>query len=74
MALALTQTRNSTSVLSLLFKPFTLFGDLLISIGEANTRGENLRRLMALDDAELAERGLKRDELVHQVYTDSYYL
>lgn len=61
-------------VLSLLAKPFVAFGNLLIAIGEANHRDQTLRSLMAQSDAELAKRGLKRDELVHHVFSDSYYI
>ncbi|MEP1330733.1 hypothetical protein [Pseudophaeobacter sp.] len=61
-------------ILTILAKPFVALGNLLIAIGEANHRDQTLRGLMAQSDAELARRGLKRDELVHHVFSDSYYL
>ncbi len=61
-------------VLNLLAKPFTALGKGLIAIAEANSRSQTLNTLMDMSEAELAKRGLKRDQLVHHVFSDSYYL
>ncbi|CUH88896.1 hypothetical protein PH5382_02840 [Phaeobacter sp. CECT 5382] len=74
MAHTVSQHPVAHDVLSFLAKPFVAFGNLLVAIGEANHRDQTLRGLMAQSDAELARRGLKRDELVHHVFSDSYYL
>lgn len=65
---------TALGVLSLLAKPFIALGSGLVAIGEANTRYQTLNKLMDLSDADLAKRGLKRDDLVHHVFSDSYYL
>ncbi len=61
-------------VLNLLAKPFNALGKGLVALAEADTRYKKLNSLMAMSDAELAERGLKRDELVHHTFSDSYYI
>lgn len=65
---------TALGILNLLAKPFTALGKGLVAIAETNTRYQTLNKLMALSDAELAKRGLNRDQLVHHVYSDSYYL
>ncbi|MEP4036583.1 MULTISPECIES: DUF1127 domain-containing protein [unclassified Pseudophaeobacter] len=67
-------TPATYGVLNLLAKPFTALGKGLIAIAEANSRSQTLNSLMAMSDAELTKRGLKRDQLVHHVFSDSYYL
>lgn len=74
MAYATPQHPVTFRVLSILSWPFVAFGNFVISIGEANSRSQALRLLMAQSDAELAKRGLNRDDLVHHAYSDSYYL
>jgi len=61
-------------ILNLLAKPFTALGKGLIAIADANSRSQTLDTLMAMSDTELSKRGLKRDQLVHHVFSDSYYL
>ena len=65
---------TALGILNLLAKPFTALGKGLVAIAETNTRYQTLNKLMALSDAELVKRGLNRDQLVHHVYSDSYYL
>ncbi|MDE4133159.1 hypothetical protein PXK00_08550 [Phaeobacter sp. QD34_3] len=65
---------SAVSVLKILAKPFVVIGNGLIAMGEANDRSRKVRTLMALSDAELAERGLKRDEIVQHVFSDVYYI
>lgn len=65
---------SAHGILSLLAKPFTALGHGLVAIAEANTRYQTLNKLMALSDEELSKRGLKRDQLVHHVYSDRFYL
>lgn len=71
MAIAL--THKPAFGLSVLAKPFNMIGDVLIAMGEANTRVRGMRALMEMSDEQLAERGLKRDEIAHHVFADSYY-
>ncbi|MEP2715712.1 hypothetical protein [Pseudophaeobacter sp.] len=74
MAHTVHYTPTTLNILSLLAKPFVALGNGLIKLAESNSRYQTLNKLMALSDAELEERGLKRDQLVHRVYSDSYYL
>lgn len=62
------------SVLKILAKPFVLIGNGLIAMGEANDRSRKVQALMAMSDAELAERGLTRDKIVQHVFSDVYYI
>jgi hypothetical protein len=75
--MAVTAHHTAPSVfdtLAYLAKPFAALGRALIAIGDRNSRYNSLNQLMALSDAELAERGLKRDQLVRRTFSDSYYL
>ncbi|EAQ47001.1 MAG: hypothetical protein BM560_12245 [Roseobacter sp. MedPE-SWde] len=66
--------QSALGIVTLLAKPFTALGKGLVALGEANSRYQKLNALMELSDAELAKRNLKRDELVHHVFSDSYYI
>ncbi|MEX5578392.1 hypothetical protein [Pseudophaeobacter sp. A-200-2] len=69
-----TASASGKSVLAILAAPFVAFGRVMIALGEANTRSQKVQRLMAMSDAELAERGLTRDKIVHHVFSDVYYI
>lgn len=53
---------------------FAAVGTSLINAGEASSRLPKIEALRAKSDAELAEMGLKRDEIVHFVFKDLFYL
>ncbi|MGJ8547043.1 MAG: hypothetical protein ACSHWZ_16475 [Sulfitobacter sp.] len=57
---------------------FTNFFDQLAHAAEAQAQGDarlvRVRALQAKTDAELAELGLQRDEIVRHVFRDYYYL
>lgn len=42
----------------------------LVAMAEANGRVKQVERLQAMSDAELARRGIKRDEIVYHVFRD----
>jgi hypothetical protein len=46
----------------------------IVAMAEANGRVDQVERLQALSDAELERRGIKREEIVHHVFRDVYYL
>jgi uncharacterized protein YjiS (DUF1127 family) len=54
-------------------KFFTAIGDFLIRAGDASSRMQQVEALKSKSDAELAEIGLKRDDIVHEVFKDLYY-
>lgn len=57
----------STTILSRVGAFFTAFID-------AQSRADQITKLQAMSDAELAERGLTRDAIVHHVFSDKLYL
>ncbi|WP_121630220.1 DUF1127 domain-containing protein [Tropicibacter alexandrii] len=46
----------------------------MVNIAESNSRVKRVEALQALSDAELAARGLKRDDIVKHVFGDVMYL
>jgi hypothetical protein len=60
---------------------FTAIGAFFVRIGEAlmtasanSGRMRKVEFLQAKSDADLAKMGLKRDDIVHHVFRDLYYL
>ena len=41
---------------------------------ERHARLDEIRRLSALSDAELAARGIERDRIVHHVFRDKFHI
>lgn len=48
--------------------------NVLVAMAEANGRVKQIDRLQSMSDAELARRGIKRDEIAHHVFRDVYYV
>ncbi len=72
--MALAQTVKPSFGWNILTRPFVALGNFLVAIGEANSRVRATRVLMAMSDEELAERGLKRDQIVQRVFSESFYI
>ncbi len=53
---------------------FARISDALFTAAEANSRFRQVERLRAMSDAQLAARGIERDEIVRVVYRDLYYI
>ena len=53
---------------------FAGIGHGIMTGSTAHHRYEQVQRLQAKSDAELADLGLKRDEIVHHVFKDLYYI
>ena len=53
---------------------FTAIGHGIVAIGEANSRVKQAQALHALTDAQLAERGLKREDIGRHVFGDRFYI
>ena len=53
---------------------FSWFGTKMVELGEANSRVRRAERLNAMNDAELAELGLKREDIARHVFGDLYFL
>lgn len=62
------------SVLHILGKPFKAIGNFMVSIMENNSRLKRVERLSQMSDAELAKRGLKREDIVRHVFADLMHI
>lgn len=52
--------------------PFRALGRGLVAIMESNSRVRRAEALHAMSDAQLAQLGIKRDEIAHHVFRDLY--
>ncbi len=55
----------------------TVFGgfwNFMVRIAETNGRAKTVERLSMMSDAELAKRGIKREDIVRHVFKDMFYL
>lgn len=53
---------------------FAAAGNALVAIAEADSRMRAVRQLNAMSDEELAERGLRREDVVHHIFSDRFYI
>ncbi|OWU68729.1 DUF1127 domain-containing protein [Marinibacterium profundimaris] len=53
---------------------FASIGNALVLAAEANPRMKRVQALQRLSDAQLAERGIKREDIVRVVFRDVLYL
>ena len=53
---------------------FNGFIEGLARIAESNHRLKEIERLSAMSDADLARRGLKREEIARHVFRDVFYV
>lgn len=72
MATAALKAGQNTSILQVLAKPFVAFGNALVALAEANPRYRRLEALSKLTDAELAAKGLKREDIVRHVFPEQF--
>ncbi|QBF30590.1 DUF1127 domain-containing protein [Thalassococcus sp. S3] len=72
MAYTSTQT-GGTSVFGLIGQFFSVIGNALVALGDANSKVRQLEALNALSDAELAERGLRREDIARTVFMNNYW-
>ncbi|EPX75943.1 DUF1127 domain-containing protein [Salipiger mucosus] len=49
-------------------------GNAIVAVGEANPRLRRVEKLQRMSDAQLAERGIRREDIVRHVFHDVYYL
>ena len=50
------------------------FGAALIRMAESSSQMRQIKALQALSDAELKEYGIKREDLVHHVFSGTYWI
>lgn len=65
-----TQTSSTNGIAGF----FRAIGAALISMSEANTRIRRVEALCALSDAQLKERGIRREDIVRHVFSDALYI
>jgi hypothetical protein len=53
---------------------FAAIGNAMIAASSNSARLQKVEMLNAKSDAELAEMGIKRDDIVHHVFRDLYYI
>ena len=58
------------SPFALIGQVFAMLGNALVSIGENSTKMRQIQALSALSDEELAERGLRREDIVRSIMLD----
>ncbi|MEX0278977.1 MAG: DUF1127 domain-containing protein [Ruegeria sp.] len=71
MAHSVQHTQTGFSVFGLLRSVGSSIFSALISLAEAQSRVRKIQYLQSLSDQELAERGIKRERIVHHVFADS---
>lgn len=67
MAVSTTHSRSLTALPGVVADIFTGIFDALVRVGEANTKVRQINALSALSDAELAARGLRREDIIRRV-------
>ncbi len=70
----ITFTPTVTPITEFLMRPLRAVGSFMVAIMESNSRIQLVDKLNAMSDAELAELGVKRDEIVHYVFKDTFYI
>lgn len=71
-----TISTNSASQLSLgriVSAPLRAVWDFLVAVGEANSRVYRIEALQRLSDAELARRGIRREDIIRHVFADRLF-
>ncbi|MBB97693.1 MAG: DUF1127 domain-containing protein [Rhodobacteraceae bacterium] len=69
-----TQTSAPAGILSAVQHFFGSIGNALVAVAEANPRMKKVQALQRMTDAELAERGIKREDIVRVVFQDVLYM
>lgn len=74
MALTATHTSAQFSLRKILAAPFVAIGTFFVAIMESNSRVQEVDRLNAMSDEQLAELGLRRDTIVRHVFADYMHI
>lgn len=74
MAQAATFTAPARNITGLLLAPFRATVNFLISMAEARPMMQQINRLNATTDAQLASRGLTRDSEIRRIFGAQFYI
>ncbi|TCL00409.1 uncharacterized protein DUF1127 [Shimia isoporae] len=75
--MALTDTTHSAAPISLgkiVAAPFHAIGRFFVAIMENNSRIQRVDALNAMTDEQLAERGIRREDIVRHVFGDYMHI
>lgn len=67
-------TAPAFDLAALLRRGTSALGRFFVMIGESNSRMRAVEQLNRMSDAQLAARGLKREDIVQHVFRDTYYV
>ncbi len=74
----ITFTPTVTPVTEVLMRPLRrslrAVGNFMVSTMDSNSRIQLVNQLNAMSDVQLAELGVKRDEIVQHVFKDTFYI
>ncbi|WP_298861436.1 DUF1127 domain-containing protein [uncultured Sulfitobacter sp.] len=65
---------NAHTGLAQLTSLFKSIGNAIVRASEASSRIKRVEALRAKSDVELADMGIERDDIVHHVFKDLYYV
>ena len=68
------QPTQSAGIFAALQNFFSRVGTAMVMAGESNSRMRRVRALQSMSDAELAKRGIRREDIVRIVFADVLYL
>ena len=70
----ITATASTPSRTSILSGLGVRISNFFVRIAEAQNRSVDVQRLESLSDRELADIGIKREDILRHVYRDIYYI
>jgi len=74
MSATLTHVIHTRPLVAAIAAPFRAFGRFLIVMAENNGRVKEVQYLSSLSDAQLAARGLKREDIARHVFHDVFFV
>ena len=74
MAHTTTHFPATVSIAGAVSRFFSALGNALVHIGENSQKMRQINALQALSDEELANRGLKREDIARYVMSDCYWV
>lgn len=69
-----THSSATSPILHSIWQSLSAIGGAFLSMGTATAKARQVEALMALSDEELADRGLRRDQIARFVFSDSFWV
>jgi uncharacterized protein YjiS (DUF1127 family) len=67
-------TAKSFSVRGILSAVFTPIGNFFVNLAEAQSRSAAVEELQSMSDRQLADMGIKREDIVRRVFADMMHI